>query len=209
MIDLTHRLNNNITVYPGTEHPKFEQKSTIKADGYAELNISMRTHTGTHIDAPCHIIPDARSLDEFPIEQFIGPAIVIDCSKEDSITLDFLKAKKDEIERCDFVLFYTSWQHKWNSDEYLSDFPTLTVDATKWLIQFDLKAIGFDHISADKMESTDLPIHNLLLENEILIIENLNNLDKLIGMEFELNCIPLKIENADGSPVRAFARNIK
>lgn len=208
MIDLTHRLNNNITVYPGTEHPKFEQKSTIKIDGYAELSINMRTHAGTHIDAPCHIVPNAKSLDEFPIEQFIGQAIVIDCSKENSIGLDLLKPLKDKIEKSDFVLFYTAWQQKWNSYEYLSDFPTLTVDATKWLIQFNLKAIGFDHISADKMDSEELPNHNLLLKNEILIIENLTNLDQLIDKHFELNCIPLKIEEADGSPVRAFARNI-
>lgn len=209
MLDLTHSLNNTISVYPGTEHPKFKQISTIKTVGYNELNITMRTHSGTHIDAPSHIIPNAKSLDKFPIDHFIGQAIVLDCSKENSITLDFLKEKKDKIKGCDFVLFYTSWQQKWNSDDYFSDFPTLTAEAAKYLIQFKLKAIGFDHISADKMDSTELPIHNLLLENEILIIENLNNLDQLIAKQFELNCIPLKIENTDGAPIRAFARNIK
>lgn len=209
MIDLTHCLNSNITVYPGTKPPIIETESTIDKNGYAELKIHTRSHAGTHIDAPCHIIPDGKSLNDFPIEQFIGPAIVIDCSDKNTITLDFLKSKKKEIEQSDFVLFYTGWQNKWNTSEYLDNFPTPSVEATEWLVNFNLKAVGFDHISADKMNCEELPNHNLLLKNEILIIENLTNLDKLIDKHFELNCIPLKFENADGSPVRAFARNIK
>ncbi len=112
MIDLTHQLNNNITVYPETKSPIIEAESTIDKNGYAELKIHTRSHAGTHIDAPCHIIPDARSLDEFPIEQFIGQAIVIDCSKEESIGLELLKPLKNKIEKADFVLFYTGWQNK-------------------------------------------------------------------------------------------------
>ena len=61
-------------------------------------------------------------------------------------------------------------------------------------------------ISVDKMTDEALLNHHILLEKEILIIENMTNLDKLISKEFELNCIPLKIENSDASPVRAFAR---
>lgn len=209
MIDLTHYLNSDITVYPGTKAPIIEAESTIDNNGYAELKIYTRSHAGTHIDAPCHIIPNAKSLDDFSIEQFIGRAVVIDCSKEDSITLNFLKSKKEQIQQADFVLFYTGWQNKWNTPEYLSHFPVPTVEAIEWLVNFNLKAIGFDHISADKMDSEELPNHNLLLKNEILIIENLTNLDTLINKSFELNCIPLKLENADGSPVRAFARNIE
>ncbi len=209
MIDLTHNLNNNITIYPGTKAPVIEQDSRFDKNGYAELSINIRSHAGTHIDAPCHIVPNAKSLDDFPIEHFIGKAYVIDCSGEKSIHLDLLEPIKDKIEDLDFVLFHTAWHKKWGSQEYLSDFPTLTVEAAKWLLNFNLKAIGFDVISADKMGCTELPIHNLLLKNEILIIENLTKLDKLCGKIFELNCIPLKLDNADGSPVRAFARNIQ
>lgn len=206
MIDLTHTLNNNITVYPGTSVPTFEQSNIIKKDGFAELNITIRTHAGTHIDAPCHIIANGKSLDEIPIDKFVGKAIVIDCSNKDSIELDFIKLMKDKIEQSDFILFYTGWQKKWNTQNYLDDFPTLTIEAVEWLLNFNLKALGFDVISVDKMGSEELPNHNLLLKNEILVIENLTNLDKLIDKQFELNCIPLKIEGADGSPVRAFAR---
>lgn len=69
-----------------------------------------------------------------------------------------------------------------------------------------LKALGFDSISVDKITDEALPNHKVLLKKEILIIENMTNLDKLVSKKFELNCIPLKIENSDGSPIRAFAR---
>ncbi|MFD1292590.1 cyclase family protein [Lutibacter holmesii] len=208
IIDLTHKLKNKITVYPGSIAPNFEKGSTIEKDGFAEINITMSTHTGTHIDAPAHLIPNAKSLDQFSVEKFIGPAIVIDCSKQKEISLDLLKVKEDELKLVDFVLFYSGWQNKWNSEKYFDEFPTLTIDAVKWLAKLNLKAVGFDAISVDKMTDELLPNHHVLLKKEILIIENMTNLDKLIAKKFELNCIPLKIENSDGSPIRAFARII-
>ena len=206
IIDLTHTLKNKITVYPNTLEPIFEQGNTIERDGFAEINMTMCTHTGTHIDAPTHIIPNTKSLDQFGVEKFIGPAIVIDCSEIKDISLDFLKMKEDVIKNVDFVLFYSGWQHKWNTDRYFDEFPTLTTDAVEWLAKLNLKALGFDSISVDKMTAESLPNHKVLLKKDILIIENMTNLDKLISKKFELNCIPLKIENSDGSPIRAFAR---
>ena len=206
IIDLTHILKNEISVYPDTISPLFEQGNTIEKDGFSELNMTMCTHTGTHIDAPAHIIPNAKSLNDFPIDKFIGNAIVVDCSGKNSISLEFLKLIEDKIEQIDFILFYTGWQEKWNTPNYYDRFPTLTQEVVEWLLKFKLKALGFDTISVDKMCDDKLPNHHLLLQREILIIENMTNLDKLIGNSFELNCIPLKIENADGSPIRAFGR---
>jgi kynurenine formamidase len=208
MIDLTHKLNNKISIYPGTVGPVIESSANISENGYAELSISMRSHAGTHIDAPAHIVPNAKTLDQILIENFIGKGIVIDCAGKVSINLDFLLTMKDKIEESEFILFYTGWQHKWETPDYIGDYPTLTIDAIEWLLKFKPKALGFDVISVDKIGSTELPNHNLLLKNEVLVIENLTNLDKLIGKQFEMNCIPLKIEGADGSPVRAFARII-
>lgn len=205
-IDLTHTLQSNITVYPGTLPASFEPGNTIEKDGFAELNIRMTTHAGTHIDAPCHILSGKRTLDAFPMDKFFGKAICIDCTGKDSIDVTFIQSFKTNIAQAEFVLFYSGWQHKWNSPQYFDPFPTLTTEAVQWLIQFDLKAVGFDYISADNMDSVLLPNHHALLGKEILIIENLTNLDKMVGKSFELFCIPLKIGKADGSPVRAFAR---
>ena len=206
IIDLTHSLRNNLPVFPGTIEPSFVRVNTVERDGFGELNMTMSTHTGTHMDAPSHIITGGKSLDQLPLEQFIGKATVIDCTRVDSLSVEFLQSKEDKIKPVDFVLFYTSWQQKWDTPHYLEDFPTLTKEAVEWLLKFPIKGLGFDAISPDKVSDAALPNHHLLLGNEVLIIENLTNLNLLIDQYFEFNCIPLQIENADGSPVRAFAR---
>lgn len=204
-IDLTHTLHNGITVYPGTLAPEFEQGNTIPKDGFAELTIRMCTHTGTHIDAPSHLLPGAKSLDRFPIDQFTGAATLVDAASESRITLGALERAGERISQAEFVLFRTGWEAKWNTPAYFEAFPTLTPEAAHWLAAFNLKAVGLDAISVDRVEDAHLPNHRILLEREILIIENLASLGRLPGGLFELHCLPLKIENADGAPVRAFA----
>ena len=204
IIDLSHPLNKFTTVYPGTPPPSFKQITSISKDGYAERSIKMTTHTGTHIDAPSHILKDGKSLDQFGLDQFIGPAMVIDCRGKEEIDIRFLQAHQKLIEAVEFVLFYTGWQDLWQTDGYFEGFPTLTNTATQWLIRFNLKAIGLDTISVDKMNDVSLVNHNILLNEDILIIENMCHLDKLISKSFELHCVPLRIEDADASPVRAY-----
>jgi kynurenine formamidase len=211
IIDLTHQLKNKLPVFPGTIEPSFVQANTVEKDGFAELNMTMSTHTGTHVDAPCHIIANGKSLDQLPLEKFIGKAIVIDCTQVTSISmeiisLEFLQSEEDKIKQVEFILFYTGWQQKWDTPDYLEDFPTLTQEAAEWLLKFPLKGLGFDAISVDRVSDFALPNHHLLLGHEILIIENLINIDQLTDQFFEFNCIPLHIENSDASPVRAFAR---
>ena len=79
-IDLTHVIKPGMTVFPGTEPPVFEVGSSIAADGFEEKRITLFSHTGTHMDAPAHILAGARRLDEFPIETFGGRACVVDVS---------------------------------------------------------------------------------------------------------------------------------
>ncbi len=205
ILDLTHSLHQGMTVYPGTMEPTFDQVSTIKKDGFAELTIKMCSHTGTHIDAPCHVLPKGKSLDQFPICKFVGRGILVDVKKVDEISLPVLKSREEEISQTDFILFRTGWQDKWSFPDYFEGFPTLTIEAVKWLAGFDLKAIGFDAISADKVSEIDLPNHHVLLDREILIVENLTNMEHLPNKPFDFHCIPLKIANADGAPVRAYA----
>ena len=211
LIDLSHLLNENITVYPGTVPPTFEVSNTIEKEGFTEIKMTMVSHTGTHIDAPCHILKKAKSIDQFPIDKFLGRAFVVPCQDKEDITLEYLQTYKDRIAKVDFILFFTGWQYKWNTKDYFSDSPTLTLEAAKWLTKFKLKGIGIDSFSVDKIISAEtvtsenLPNHHILLGKEILLIESLTNLDKLPDSVFSFQCLPLNIENTDGSPVRAMA----
>ena len=203
LIDLSHIISPDISVFPGTEKPIFERK---EIEGYPEVKITMYTHTATHIDAPIHIIKGARTLDELPIDKFMGPGIVIDCKHLgwSTITLDFLKQFEDKIKIAEFILFNSGWSVKWKTEEYFEGFPTLTIEAAEWLTTFHLKGIGLDSISLDPVPDLTLPNHKIVLAKEILIIENMCNVDAL-PEKFIFQCLPLKIEKADGSPVRAVA----
>ena len=79
VIDLTHTIRPDMPVYPGTEQPKFLPANSYEQDGFRETLMQMYTHTGTHMDPPAHLYPGEKTLDQFPADQFIGKALVIDC----------------------------------------------------------------------------------------------------------------------------------
>ena len=204
IIDLTHVINPDITVFPGMEKPIFKE---IEIDGYREKKLTMYSHTGTHIDAPFHIIKNTKTLDEFPIDKFYGKALMVDVKglTGQFITKDFLMTYQSRLKDKSFVIFNSGWSLKWKDDDYFKDFPTLTVEAANYLASFNLNGIGLDMISLDKVDDETLPNHHIVLQKDILIIENLTNLDRISSEEFYFQCFPLKIERADGSPIRAVA----
>ncbi|WP_028856041.1 cyclase family protein [Psychrilyobacter atlanticus] len=208
IIDLTHVIDEKMPVFPGTEPPKIIQKNTIKKDGFAEKLLTMYSHTGTHIDAPAHMIQGGYSLNDFPIEKFIGRGIIIPLESNDIIELNYLKKFEFQIKKASFVLFYSGWDDFWGRKEYFNGFPSLSIEAAKYLVGFDLKGVGIDAVSIDAMDSKNFDVHHILLKKNLIIIENLKNLKKLINKNFELYITPLKIKDLDGSPVRAFGKKL-
>ena len=79
VIDLTHTIQEEMPVFPGTEPPALMQAASCEEDGFREILLKLTTHTGTHMDSPAHIFPDGITLDQFPADQFMGRALVIDC----------------------------------------------------------------------------------------------------------------------------------
>jgi arylformamidase len=206
IIDLSHTIFPGMPVYPGTEPPTFFNVCTIEDMGFLEKKITFYSHTGTHMDAPAHIIPGAKTLDQMVADRFAGKGTVIEVvGNNGTIDLEFLKPHQPQIERCEFLLFHTGWADLWGKENYFTGYPVLSRDAAEWLVDFPLKGIGADTISADEAESAAFPIHTTLLEREIVIVENLTNLRLLLDREFDFCCFPLKIEKADGSPARAVA----
>jgi arylformamidase len=206
IIDLSHTISPGMPVYPGDDPPVFTNRAAIDEDGFAEKGITLGSHVGTHIDAPAHIIPYAPTLDRMPIDRFVGKSSVIDLTgmKNPTIDTSFLKPFELLFKTSEFILLHTGWHRFWGQDNYLRGYPILSIEAALWVRSFGLKGIGVDAISVDEIEAIDLPIHKILLER-MLIIENLTNLDKLPKTGFIFSCLPLKLENADASPVRAAA----
>ena len=201
--DLTHTIRNDMPVYPGTEQPRLTTACTIEEVGYRETLLHMYSHTGTHMDAPAHMLPDGAALDRYPGEKFVGAAIVVDCRGEKDISLPLLQ--RYDLSGVDFVLFCTGWDKKWGTPAYYENFPCLTAEAAAYLAALPLKGVGEDSISLDPCDSTEFPNHIMLMKAGFINTENLTGLDALLGRRFTFVTLPLKLENADGCSCRAIA----
>lgn len=208
IIDLTHAVANDMTVYPGGPKPQNKIVSTVTKDGYKETEIHILSHNGTHMDSPNHVFEDGISLDKIDVLNFVGPAALIDCSsltEGDIITYDFIEKNKEAIDSSEFIIFKTNWSKYWNSDKYLANYPVISDEVVDFIINSNKKGIGFDTISVDSIDASILYKHHKILKNNILILENLTNLDLITSNTFILCALPLKFENSDGAPVRAIA----
>ena len=209
IIDLTHTISPDTYVYPGTPSPAFSSTRTILQNNARETLLQVGSHTGTHMDAPRHILPDGCGLDKMPISQFCGRAAVIDVSHLEPgsfITVDLLEEQKTYLRSADYALFYTGWEKKWDTPAFLEDpFPVLNTESAQYLVSCGLKGVGTDAISVDPLSNTDFPAHRVLLGGSLVIVENLC-LKKILGRhDVMFFAMPLKFEDADGAPVRAIA----
>ena len=206
IIDLSHRIEPGMPVYPGTEGPVFAHPFNLDKDGFVETKISLMSHTGTHMDAPAHIFDRGQTLDRMPVSAFFGQAICIDAkSEQKEIAAEDLVPCEDMIKKADFVLFRTGWSRLWGTSGYFEGYPVLSPEAAHRLSEFGLKGVGFDTISADGPGDTTFLIHKILLGMDRVVIENLTNVDLLPRAGFTIACLPLHFSGADGSPVRAVA----
>ncbi len=203
VFDLSHTLNIDTPAYPGTPGVSISTFASIPNNGYRELELNLATHSGTHMDAPAHMLNKGAFLDELPLNSFYGKGLVVDASHSDS------QALSAEIlpENCntDFVLFCTGWDQKWNSSAYFESFPYLSSELVHKLAAMNIKGVGMDGPSVDALDSEDFEAHHALLGSGKVILENLTGLRNLLKQSFMLYAFPLKIEQSDGAPVRAVA----
>jgi kynurenine formamidase len=209
IIDLTHTIEENMPVYPGTDSPILKSATTHEKNGFKETLLSLVSHTGTHIDPPFHILKNGATLDSFDISTFVGKGLVIDCrllSSDDEITMAQLEPYKDSLCQADFLLFNLGWDKKWGTPDYFSKFPCMSDQVIDFIIEGNYKGIGFDVISIDQIGDSTLNRHKRLFNGtNIINIENLCNLSECGNEIFTFVCLPLKIKNCDGSPTRAIA----
>jgi len=205
IIDLTHNIEEGMPVYPGTEPPQIKTATTISKHGFEERLLTMFSHTGTHMDAPCHILKGKMSLSDYGIADFTGKAVLIDVRGLKDISTQHVAKYTDKLREADFAVLYSGWDKYWRSDEYFKGYPVLTREATEFLATLNLKGICMDMISIDKPDTETYDNHKVVFHMNILVVENLMNLHLIDSETFTISCIPLKIKSGDGAPVRAFA----
>ena len=213
LIDLTHTIDNDMPVYPGTEGPSLTQATTYEKDGYKETLMHMFSHVGTHMDAPAHLLAGHKTLDEFGPEQFIGKALIVDCrhlGEGDTITMEEVFARgQDRAKQAEYLIFMTGWDKRWGDESYFGDYPIVTDEVADFAIETGKKGLGFDVIGLDPIADLNLTLHKKVFgASDMVIIENLCHLDQVdaeTNGEFTLIATPIKYKNADGAPIRALA----
>lgn len=195
ILDLTMPIDERTPIFPGDPRPVFHAVENIKEHGSNVTQFSLSSHFGTHVDAPQHMIPNGRKLGEFPLDKFIGSAVVLDVRGMGVIDHDLAGVRDGDI-----VLFCTG-HTKCTGEGFFDNIPVISEATAQRLIERNAKLIGLDSPSPDR---APYEVHKMLLPKEVLIVENLVNLEPLIDSRFMCYALPLKL-NADGAPCRVAA----
>jgi arylformamidase len=202
--DVTVPLSPGLPVYPGD--PPFEIEPVERLDAGGPYNmgrIRLGLHTGTHVDAPYHLLPDGVTVDQLPLEILVGKARVV-------VVPDREKVSRDDLEELDLrddlrVLIKTRMSGQLLKPRFQEDFVYLTADAATYLVQAGIKLVGVDYLSVDRHGSRDYTAHHTLLGAGVVIVEGLD-LSQVEAGEYDLFCLPLAVAGGDGAPARVLLK---
>lgn len=199
--DISRALNGTFAPWPGDKPFSFDLNWKI-AEG-ASVNvgeIGMSVHNGTHADAPFHFEREGRTIDTMPIDCYIGSAVVAAVQGEAKIEVAHLASISANLARAPRLLLKTgAWS---NSAAFPKAIPVIGADVAPWLGARGVKLLGVDLPSVDAIDATDLANHHALTAAGIVIVESLE-LSAVEPGVYNFAALPLKIEGADGAPVRA------
>lgn len=179
-----------------------ERRRMARGDTNNSSAISMSLHSGTHVDAPFHFVPDGATIDALPLELFIGPALVCAVEADRYITAEHVAA----IEPADVprILFKTRNSQLLHKSEYEADFVAFSVEAATLLAARGVKLVGLDYLSVAHADE-QVPVHRAFLDRGVVLLEGVDLSDVEPGM-YELICFPLRLRGSDGAPCRAILR---
>ncbi|QQK81024.1 cyclase family protein [Salicibibacter cibi] len=219
LVDLSQEIYNGMPVFPLHQKTFIFQNKTHEESKkevgfeFATYNLLINEHGPTHTDAIYEFDPNGKKLDEMPLEYFYGPAICLDVSHvspDDYITAGDLERALQRsgqvLEKRDIVLLYTGhYERAYGTDEWLTRYTGLNIEAGRWLGEKGVVNIGVDAPAPDNPKDSKFSGHLMCREYEMSNTENLCNLDKIVGKRFLYFGLPLKIRGGTGSPIRAVA----
>lgn len=231
IIDLSYAFDASSVYWPTAEPFKLEtdfEGVTDKGYFYSAYRYSAAEHGGTHLDSPIHFAKGRHTVDQIPLEQLMGAAVVVDVTRQCASNPDYQVTVADfqhwertngRIANGTIVLLRTGFgKHYPDRGKYLGTdergadavpklhFPGLDPAAARWLTQNrSIKAIGLDTASIDHGQSTLFETHRILFDKNIPAFENVANLDQLPLKGFSVIALPMKIKGGSGGPLRIVA----
>ncbi|MEM0286629.1 MAG: cyclase family protein [Nitrososphaerota archaeon] len=225
VVDLSDYLYADMPSWATLPSLKYDYYQTAVRDLFTiSIVTRMHMHLGTHVDVELHSVPEGRSVEKYPVDNFVGEGVVLDLRNKragEEITEQELSMFDSEIREKDVVMLCTDWSKKkgFNQD-YIYRWPFLGPSACKYLVRKKVKAVGTEAMSiagwtgsvpahgpVTSYSSAD--IHNMLLQKGIVIIEGLANLSYLIDKKKDRRALfvfaPVKFTGVEGAPCRALA----
>ncbi len=215
IIDLSISIHEGMQTYPSKNHPFVEinQLARHGIENRETRKLVLGSHTGTHIDAPRHFIPDGNTTDNIPLDVLIGKARILNCSDIEafkSLSLKDLIKRLGNDQYVERLLIRFDGCKRLGKMSYYTDQPWLEEETAEWLVDNNCKLLGLDVAMPDNPKNSfdseiDSPIHKILLKKNVVILEYLTNLSAISKEYFQIVVAPLKIANSDGAPARCFA----
>lgn len=209
-IDLTLTISKKLPSFPGSPTPQFIPWSKIKTDGYNLELMFMSSHSGTHMDAPFHFVKNGSKIHQIRVNRLVRDAQLIKIRKgaNQSITkkdIIQIEKKHGRITNDATIIFDTGWYKNLEKRFYFEKNPGLSPSAAYYLSSKKINLVGIDSPSIDVGSDKEFSVHKILSKNNIIIVENLTNLEKIPNRNFRFIALPLKLKDATGSPIRAIA----
>jgi arylformamidase len=203
--DISPPLHTRSPVFPG-DTPYAQVWGATIGPG-CPVNVSQITtspHAGAHADAPLHYAEGAPTIGEVDLAPFLGPCRVIHAIDVGALVRPehLAHAQADLPPR---VLVRTCTQAV--VDRWVDDFSAFAPETLEWLADRGVRLVGIDTASVDPAASKTLDAHQVLRRRDLRVLENLV-LDEVPEGDYELIALPLKLMEADASPVRAVLREL-
>jgi arylformamidase len=205
-IDISVPLRSGMVHWPSDQEVLIERKLAIdRGDAMNLTSASMSLHTGTHMDAPLHFLAGAPGIDKMSTDAAVGGARVLEFPA--SLSIGPAELEPYGIDAGERILLKTSNSRRcWRTNDFVSDFISLTPDGARYLAGRGIRTIGIDYISIGADGEDGDETHRILMTAGIWIIEGLD-LSAVEPGEYDLICLPLKVLDADGAPARAIVRH--
>jgi arylformamidase len=200
--DISVPIRTGGLVYPG--NPEIEitlQQAVAKGAGANVSYVRFGSHTGTHADAARHFFDDGQTVDRIPLDRLIGPALVLSFP-DDVRAVSAADLRNHALKGRKRVLLRTRNSALLSQEEFVRDYTYLAPDGAQYLVDNGVELVGIDYLSIEQFHSGHHKTHRILLERSVVILEGLD-LSIPVAGEYELICLPLRIEGCDGAPARA------
>ncbi len=201
--DVSVLVSGETPTWPGDSFLLRKVEEIGKGDVCNKSFMEIGSHIGTHIDAPYHFEREGKTIEQIPLDTFVGPARVAAFPDVDRI--DLAQIQTVDLSGVERILFKTRNSNLWQDSTFREDYVYLTAEASRVLAESGVKLVGVDYLSIEKYGGESFESHHILLGKGIALLEGLD-LSEVPAGGYELIALPLRIAGGDGSPVRAALR---